>query len=272
MTAAVTKAVVFAAGAGTRMRAAGDDAALDEAQRAAAAAGHKALMPVGRPFIDHVLHAVGLAGLTEVCLVVGPEADALRAHYASGRAGPLRVHFAVQATPRGTADALAAARDFIGDATVLTLNGDNRYPPAAIAALAALGGPGLVGFSGEGMVTQGNVPPDRLGAFALLRSDADGWLTDIVEKPDEATRAAAGASARYSMNLWALPPAVVAACGRVAPSPRGELELPDAVRLTMREEGVRYRVVPSDEGVLDLSRRGDVADVAARVAQTPIPW
>jgi glucose-1-phosphate thymidylyltransferase len=229
-------------------------------------------MPVGRPFIDHVLHAVGQAGLTDVCLVVGPDADALRGHYASGRAGPLRVHVAVQAQPRGTADALAAARAFIGDAPVLTLNGDNLYPAEDIAALAALGGPGLVGFSGRGLVTRGNVPAERLGAFALLQVGVDGCLDGIIEKPDPAQLGASALDAQFSMNLWALPPAIVAACDRVAPSARGELELPDAVRLTMREQGTRYRVLTSDEGVLDLSRRGDVADVTARLAGQPIPW
>ena len=76
----VTRAVVLAAGLGTRMRAAGD-APLTEEQARAAAAGHKAMMPFGRPFLDHVLHNLAEAGVTRACLVTAPAHDEVRAYY-----------------------------------------------------------------------------------------------------------------------------------------------------------------------------------------------
>jgi hypothetical protein len=46
------RAVVLARGLGTRMRQPAPDARLDAAQTAAADAGMKALIPIGRPFLD----------------------------------------------------------------------------------------------------------------------------------------------------------------------------------------------------------------------------
>ena len=97
---------------------------------------------------------------------------------------------------------------------------------------------------------------------------SDGYLTDIIEKPDVATFERMGPQALVSMNLWALPPGIFAACRQIHPSPRGELELPDAVRLAIQQDRVRFRVFPITEGVLDLSSRGDVAAVAE--ALTPV--
>lgn len=262
----ITKAVVFAAGVGTRMQRDSGEVSLSAAQAAAAAAGHKALMPVGRPFLDHVLSTLADAGITDVCLVVNPAAPAVREHYATQRFTRLRVQFAEQERPRGTADALWSAWEFIGDDHVITLNGDNHYPASAVAALASESRPGLVGFSARALVEQGNVSADRLGAFALVASDREGLLTAIQEKPTDAVIAAAGPDALFSMNLWAFSPAILDACTRITPSPRGELELPDAVRSTMSVEHLRYRVLPSHDAVLDLSNRSDIAAVAARLA------
>jgi dTDP-glucose pyrophosphorylase len=267
----IRKAVVFAAGAGTRMQRSAA-VALTSAQQEAAEEGHKALMPVGRPFLDHVLWAYAEAGITALCLVVRPDASALRARYAGRQIGALRVHFAEQASARGTADALWSAREFIGDDHVLTGNGDNLYPIDAIRALAQADRPGLAGFSVTALVERGNVAAARLAGFALLETDAAGDLTAIHEKPSAAVLAAAGPAARFSMNLLALPPVIVEACTRIAPSARGEYELPDAVRWTMHEAGIRYRVHPSDAAVLDLSQREDVPAVTERLRDVQLPW
>ena len=65
-----------------------------------------------------------------------------------------------------------------------------------------------------------------------------------------------------SMNLWSFTPTIFEACRRVRPSDRGELELQDAVMLAMHELGVEFRAVRAHAGVLDLSKRADVASIA----------
>lgn len=263
----VTRAVVLAAGRGTRMQAAAVGPVLDAAQAAAADAGIKALIPVGRPLLEHLLTALADAGIDEVCLVVGPSTSAaIRAHVATLRPTRLSIVFAEQATPRGTADALLAAAAWIGDAPFLVLNADNLYPVAAIRTLAAIGGDAVVGWPGDTLVAEGNIPAARIRHFALLVPDHDGALAAVLEKPDDADRAQLGDRALVGMNLWAFTPTILEACRRTTPSVRGELELPDAVRHLMALPGHRVRVVPGTGGVLDLSSRHDIAEVAARLA------
>lgn len=252
----IMQAIILARGLGTRMRRAEPAAQLDASQTAAAAAGQKAMMPVGgRPLIDYLLSRCADAGITRAAVVIAPEHEAMRAHLTTESQRRVAVTCVEQAEPSGTADAVFAARGVVhGDAIVL--NGDNLYPVSALRALASAGAPALVAFDAEALVRLGNIPAERVRAFAAVELAGDR-LVGITEKPAD------GTAVRWvSMNCWALTPAIIAACGRVAPSPRGELELPDAVRDAMAA-GTTVRAIRCSEPVLDLSQRGDVATLAA---------
>ncbi len=123
-------------------------------------------------------------------------------------------------------------------------------------------GLGIPGFDRHALITESNIDAARIRSFALLSVSADGWLQDIVEKPDDETFERMGPHALVSMNLWALTTPLFDVCRQVQPSARGELELPNAVRLAVREMGMKIRVFPVTAGVLDLSSRGDVGPVA----------
>lgn len=252
------RAVVLAAGRGTRMRRPDPGAVLTAAQGAAAGAGLKMLIPFhGRPFLAYVLHELAEAGYRDVCLVVrGGEDDPVRSAAEALHTSRLRLHFAIQAEPLGTAHAVAAAADAVGDDPFIVINADNLYPAAVLARLRSLDGPGLIGFDREALVRESNIPRDRIAAFALVETE-DLRLTGVVEKPDRALLDARP-DTRVSMTCWRFDRAVLAACRDVEPSPRGERELADAVELAMRR-GVRFKVVPVEAGVLDISYRRDTA-------------
>lgn len=260
----VVKAIVLAAGRGTRMRADTAAAGLDEAQAGMADAGLKAMVPFGRPFLDYALHNLADAGVERVCVVIGPGHDAVRTHYRRLTTTRLAIEFAVQERPAGTADAVCAARDFAGQDHVLVVNGDNVYPANTCRALCAAGGPALAAFSRRGLLADGLLPPERLAAFAIVVERA-GWLERIVEKPGPEELAALGDDTRVSMNAWVLSQAFFGVVPDLPLSPRGELELPLAVQ-ELVTRGERFRVVHSEEGVLDLSRRSDIGLVAARLS------
>ena len=265
MTGRVVKAVVLARGLGTRMRQEDGATTLDPGQEAAASEGLKAMISFGRPFLDYVLSSHADAGLTQVCLVIGAEHGAVRDHY-TNTAPPrrLRVSFAIQPEPRGTADAVLAAESFAAGQDFLTVNSDNIYPVSALSDLAGLAEPGVALFDRDALIARSNIPAERIASFAVCRVGADGYLEEILEKPDRAILASFGPGSLVSMNCWRFSPAIFEACRRVPLSPRGELELPMAVREAIAR-GVRFRVVRSREGVLDLSRRSDVAAVAERL-------
>lgn len=262
----VTDAVILARGLGTRMRASGTS--LDAATAAVADTGVKALIPIGRPFLDHVLHDLAEAGITRATLVIGPEHQELRRYYGSLPTTRITIAFAVQERPLGTADAVQAVEQAVDGRRFLVVNSDNAYPVAALRALADGPGCGLVGFSSDGLV-KGNIPRERVVKFAAIATDASGHLTRICEKPSPAELAALGGDPPLSMNCWCFDQRIFAACRSIKPSPRGELELPDAVAAAMAA-GMRLRVVPSDEPVIDLSCRDDIAAVRALLEHKPV--
>jgi glucose-1-phosphate thymidylyltransferase len=271
-------AIVLARGLGRRMRedrtAAGPPLTPD--QERAASAGLKSLMPMsaagrpGRPFLDYLLSGLADVGVEDVGLVIGPEHVVLRAQY-DGELGPrrLRLSFVIQEQALGTADAVRAAERFVAGRPFLSLNADNLYPPDCLRDMVELAGPGLPAFERDELIQSSGIPSARVGSFALLDVGPDGRLRDIVEKPGEAAVVAAGGRAKVSMNVWRFDETIFAACRDVRRSARGEFELPEAVRLAI-QRGVQFAVVPARGPVLDLSRREDVAGVAALLASREV--
>ena len=265
------KIVVLARGLGTRMRRPDQSTSLDDRQAAVARTGVKALMPIDRPFLDYVLSAAAEAGYRRVCLVVGPQHDELRDYYGRQlRPQRITVEFAVQAEPKGTADAVAAAESFAGGDPFAVINSDNYYPVEALRTLREQPGSAVALFDEESMFSGGNVPRERLRQFAVGQADGQGFLERILEKPNEETLSRLPRPLWLSMNCWQFRPVIFEACRAIGPSPRGEFEIPDAVRHAMDVLGERFRVVAVRAAVLDLSSREDVAPVAARLAGTEV--
>lgn len=260
------KAVVLAAGRGTRMRRADRDARLDARQAAAADSGQKTMMPIhGRPYFDYVLSALAESGVEDVCVVIGPGPSPIRDHGESLARERLRLRFAVQEEPLGTADAVLASERFAGDEDFLVLNSDNVYPASAYRSLLDLDGPGLPVFERERLLARSNFPRERVLKYATLSIGADGFLEAVVEKPHAGVLESLTGPVWLSMNLWRFSPRIFEACRSVPLSARGELELPQAVGWAIASLGERFRAVPCEEGVLDLSTRSDVASVSERL-------
>lgn len=264
ITPANRSAVILARGLGTRMRKADASASLDRGQSAAADQGMKGMIPIGRPFLDYVISALADAGFERVCLVIGPEHDAVVEHY-SVKSPPERVaiDFRVQKEALGTADAVIAAEPFCRDEGFIVINSDNYYPVEALRALSEAEPPAIAGFARSTLLSEGNVPPDRIQRFGALGIDDEGYLVSIVPRPGSA---ASGSREVYaSMNCWLFDSRIFEACRRVDPSPRNELELPRAVQLAIDTMGMRIKVLKFDLPVLDLSTRSDISGVQQRL-------
>jgi dTDP-glucose pyrophosphorylase len=260
------KAVILARGLGTRMRRADGAAALDEHQRSVAETGVKALIPIGRPFLDYVLSALADAGYRRACLVVAPDHDAIRQYYDTLQPKRLRIEYAVQQEPRGTADAVAAAEAFAGPDPFLAVNSDTYYPPEALRRLREQDGLAAALFEQEAMFAGSNISAERIRQFAVGRIDGEGLLARILEKPDQATLAALPRPLWLSMNCWRFGPPIFEACRNIRPSPRGELEIPDAVQYAIDVLGEPFHAVCVRAPVLDLTSRQDVATIGPKLA------
>ncbi|WP_276272046.1 bifunctional sugar-1-phosphate nucleotidylyltransferase/acetyltransferase [Haloarcula litorea] len=198
------QAVVLAAGEGTRMR-------------PLTANTLKPMLPVAdRPLVAHTADGAVEAGAEELIFVVGYEADAVRSYFGDSYRG-VPVRFAVQAEQRGTADAVAAARDHL-DGPFAVLNGDNLYDHAGLAAL----------FDAAPSVAAYRVgDPSNYG---VLSTDGD-TVTGVVEKPSDPPTELANAGAYVF-------PAEAREWLDVDPSERGEREITDVLARVVDERSV----------------------------------
>ena len=264
------KAVILARGLGTRMRKEDASVALDESQAAIAASGVKAMLRIKRPFLDYVLHVLADAGYHDVCLVIGPEHTQVRDYYEGLKSQRVRISFAIQEKPLGTANAVAAAESFAGKSSILVLNSDNFYPQDACAGLRGLSGSGFAAFERDSLIRGSNIPAERIMKFAAAEIGADGLLKRILEKPDEATLARLGTPLYVSMNCWMFRPVIFEACRKIGLSPRGEYEVTDAVQYAIDHLHEPFHAVKTYSPVLDLSSRNDIAGVTQRLSDMEV--
>ena len=267
---ALDKAVILARGLGTRMRKTEDGAELTAEQEAMAQTGVKAMIPIDRPFLDYVLSQLADAGYKRICLVIGPEHTGIKDYYYSLRTDRIEVSFAVQLEPLGTADAVASVEQFAGDDPVLVINSDNYYPTEALKGLRDMDSMAVAVFTREAMISSSNIAPERIQKFAAVKIGPLGNMKRILEKPDAETLAALPEPVCISMNCWRFGPEIFDACRAIEPSPRGELEITDAVQYVIDHMDKSFSVLTYDKPVLDMSSRADIPSVAAALRGTKV--
>ena len=229
--------VVLAAGEGTRMR----------------SALPKVLHPLcGRPVVAWTVAAARAAGADPV-VVVDNATERLRPHLPDG------VELAVQRAPRGTGDAVAAARARIDTAaTVVVINGD--VPLITAEALRELVAAHEAAVAGATVATM--EPEDPAGYGRVVR-DANGDLDRIVE-----TKAAGDATPEQlalrevNTGIYVFDPRALAeALPRVGTdNAQGERYLPDVLPLLPR---VAVHVVDDPSLTLGVNDRTHLAEVTA---------
>ena len=196
----------------------------------------KVLHPLaGRSLVDHVLDALGDAGIAKVVVVTGHGADAVEAAVAT-RAGTAR-----QEPQRGTADAVRVGLGGVpaDTRTVLVTMGDAPLQPwtlfRAVLDEREVGDPAIVLVSAH--------LPDASGYGRVLRTE--GGAASIVEEADadELTRAVN----EINVGTYAFDAAWLrAALARVAPSSSGEEYLTDLVAMAVAD-GRSVRIVEADD-------------------------
>ena len=131
----MTTAVIPCGGRGTRLAARYPDTA-------------KELLPVaGKPLLQWALEEAAAAGLDRVVVVTSPTKPEIRKFLSDRPTVRLSVTLVTQPEPRGLGDAVACARELVGDDDVAVLLPDNLFPrthaPAIAPVLAARRATGL---------------------------------------------------------------------------------------------------------------------------------
>ena len=200
--------VVLAAGEGKRMR-------------PLTATRPKVMIPLAnRPMTDHLVCAARDAGITEFILVVGYQEQEVRDYFGNGSDLGVDIRYVTQRRQKGTADALRAAEDYISGPFLL-LNGDMILRSRDIAAII-----------GEDAPCMGIFHSDHPEDFGVVTVEGDR-VTDLEEK------SGAPRSNLINAGVYLFSPAIFSALRSVGPSPRGELELTDALADLIPEGNLR---------------------------------
>jgi dTDP-glucose pyrophosphorylase len=223
--------------------------------------------PNGETIPDVLLARAGAAGFDRAVIVVSPAiASPMQAHF-DAHPPKIPVALVTQAAPRGTADAVLAARAEVGSAFAV-VNADDVYPGSAFGLLANqvrnTDAHATVGFRAANTVF-GPKPVAR----ALLETDGADSLVKITEGhitlEDNELRFGARTlrgDELVSMNIWAFRPSIFDHIETVVARSGNEREayLPDAVGVAV-EGGERVQVLATEERCLELTYPDDVASV-----------
>ena len=210
----VKKAIVLAAGRGKRLRPYTDHTP-------------KPMLPWnGRPTIHTTLTALANMGVCEVCIITHHLAAQIEIFVADGSAWGLQAHCLRQEEMNGTATAVQLAADFIDQPTIIVA-ADYILPPNYLeelhTAYLAAGTPLATSLKA--------LPEDELGQRSSVCFAADGTIAEVVEKPANGQAPSSiGASLIYIVSEEIRP-----YLAELAPSPRGEYELPTVINQMVRD-------------------------------------
>lgn len=233
--AKVTKAVILAAGKGTRMKELTDEIP-------------KPMLEVrGKPILLHIVEGLKAAGVTDFCIIVGYRAEVVRGFFGDGSKFGVRVSYATQVVQDGTGRVVELAKDFAGSDPFVLSYGDILINPANYARLTDIG-------DAEGIVTvKHNEGEMAKGGCVVVNERFE--LTDLIEKP-----AGPAPSPWYNAGVYAFCPSIFDFTARLKLSPRGEYELTDAIR-DLARSGKTVRVLELSGDWADVRDPGVLADL-----------
>jgi dTDP-glucose pyrophosphorylase len=213
------KAVILAAGKGTRMR-----NLTDEIPK-------PMLRAHGKPILEHIFTGILSAGIREIFMVIGFRGEVIENYFGDGSKWGAHVAYGRQAVQDGTGKAPEVAKDFVGSSPFLLTYGDILVPPATY--------PDMIDrfnekdFAGVITVTRG----EDVTKGAINFFDEQFCLKQLIEKPSPEQLVELrhegwlkpGQPAWYNAGIYIFRPVVYEFTSRLTKSARGEYELTDAL-------------------------------------------
>jgi UDP-N-acetylglucosamine diphosphorylase / glucose-1-phosphate thymidylyltransferase / UDP-N-acetylgalactosamine diphosphorylase / glucosamine-1-phosphate N-acetyltransferase / galactosamine-1-phosphate N-acetyltransferase len=206
MTTKIDKAVVLAAGRGTRMRELTNDIP-------------KPMIEVrGKPVLQHIVQGLCDAGVRRFLIIVGYHAERVRNFFGDGRHHNVAIEYATQTVQDGTGRVVNLARDFTGGSPFVLSYGDILISPVNYKR--------IVEFPDdlEAIITVTRGEDVSKGGAVFVNEQME--LVDLREKP----KPGEPTSPWYNAGLYAFRPSIFEFIAKLEPSPRSEYELTDAIR------------------------------------------
>lgn len=204
------KALVLSGGAGTRLRPITHTSA-------------KQLVPVAnKPVLFYGLEAIRDAGVTDVGIIVGDTSAEIEAAVGDGSELGISVTYIKQDAPLGLAHCVLIAQDFLGDDDFVMYLGDN-FIIGGITELVEEFRAGT--YDAQILLTK----VDNPSQFGVAELGPNGGVTTLVEKPKQPK------SDLALVGVYMFRKGIHDAVRAIKPSPRGELEITDALQWLIDE-------------------------------------
>ena len=270
MTRKVRKAVIPAAGLGTRFL-------------PATKAQPKEMLPlVDKPAIQYVVEEAVRVGITDILIITGRGKRSLEDHFdrsfeleyyleAAGKTEQLQlmraivdmadIHYVRQGEPRGLGHAIAVARQHVGDEPFAVMLGDDIMHASSRVLDEMLE---VHGRYGRSVIALKEVSREEISSYgcAAVEQVEEGLVrvTEIVEKPsaDEAP------SNLAVMGRYVFTPEIFVALEQVKPGKGGEIQLTDAISLLLDEQTVYG--FPFEKGRFDIGNKLDYLRATVELA------
>jgi dTDP-glucose pyrophosphorylase len=200
------RAVVLAAGRGTRMRELTNDIP-------------KPMIEVrGKPVLQHIVQGLCDAGVRRFLIIVGYHAEAVQNFFGNGQHHNVDIEYATQTVQDGTGRVVNLARNFTGGSPFILNYGDILISPQNYKRVVDLPD------DCEGVITVTRGEDVSKGGAVFVNEQME--LVDLREKP----KPGEPTSPWYNAGLYAFRRSIFEFIARLKPSPRGEYELTDAIR------------------------------------------
>jgi len=215
MTTKIDKAVVLAAGRGTRMRELTNDVP-------------KPMIDVrGKPVLQHIVEGLRDAGVRRFVIVVGYHAEAVQNFFGDGQRHGVDIEYVTQTVQDGTGRVVDLARNFTGGSPFVLSYGDILIGQENYKRVVDLPD------NCEAIITVTRGEDVSKGGAVFVNEQME--LVDLREKsqPGEVqgwSELSQHAVPFYNAGLYAFRPSIFEFTEKVMPSPRGEYELTDAIR------------------------------------------
>jgi dTDP-glucose pyrophosphorylase len=211
----IDKAVLLAAGRGTRMR-------------EMTAELPKPMLEVrGKPVLQHIVEGLRDAGITNFLVVVGYRAEAVQNFFGDGSRYNAAIQYTTQTVQDGTGRVVELAKNFAADTPFVLGYGDILVAPENYKRIVDL----AKGVEAMISVTRGE--DVSKGGAVFVNEEME--LVDLREKPKPGEVGGWSATSGravpfYNAGLYAFRPSIFDFTAKLKPSPRGEYELTDAIR------------------------------------------
>jgi glucose-1-phosphate thymidylyltransferase len=265
----IRTAVVLAGGLGTRMHNAIESDALNDKEKELVKKGLKGMIRGldNRPIFDTTLHNLIEAGIKRIIFVVNNiGGDIIKEHYGD-KIGKVKVSYAIQPEPLGTANAVYAAKDAVGNDSFIIMFYDNVYSTQAIKLLMKTKGEwGAVGYDRNALENPelSNFRKEKIRQCAVMAVDKDYYLIEIIERPGDKQDDYIDSKGRIlvNMGLFAFDKRVFDCCTKIEPVERHpgkkEYEIQPVVQYGVDNLGIKFKVEPLYDGVMDLTALEDI--------------